>query len=89
MCIGNVQSRPANGEYSYVQGRDWEALSSQGQLRLLHHLCTCGLSKLSLTQPVVFVSSYRWICIQMTEKGPALVPWLIMALGDEETQVQV
>lgn len=25
----------------------------------------------------------------MTEKGPARVPWLITALGDEETQAQV
>lgn len=25
----------------------------------------------------------------MTEEGPALVPWLITALGDEETQAQV
>lgn len=58
-------------------------------------LCTrvavhvCGLAKLALTIPVVFVSSYRWICIQVTEKDPALIPWLITALGDEETQAQV
>lgn len=29
-CIGNVQSRPANGEYRYVQGMDWEPFPSQG-----------------------------------------------------------
>lgn len=30
MCIGNVQSRPANGVYRYVQGMDWEPFPSQG-----------------------------------------------------------
>ena len=89
MCIGNVQSRPANGVYKYVQGMNWVPFPSQGQLRLLRQLCTRVASPSSLTIPVLFVSSYRWICMQVTEKGPALVPWLITALGDEETQAQV